>query len=103
MVTRKYTLPSGKKIKLGEIKVEAYLRLAEAHSSNLSRLSDELVKATVLEFDGQKVDASSIHKVWADLSNKERELVRRAYSSINHTSEEEEKSFFDTEEVEIVA
>lgn len=103
MIKKTYTLPSKRKVTLREIRTEEYIRIAELHSKAPARMFEELVKITVVAFDDVDVTASTINKLWSDLSAKDKELIKAAYGRINHASEEESKDFFDSEETEIVA
>jgi hypothetical protein len=74
----------------------------ERAGMKLAKLGGELVKQSIVAFDGVPVDwaVDGVNAVWNKLDPKARDLITSAYNRLHQTTEEEAQSFFATEKVE---
>lgn len=106
MATYTYTIPEkyrgGEKpatVTLKKLRGEDQEMAIDRAGMKLAKLGGELVKQSIVAFDGQPVDWSTdgVNTVWNQLDPKARDLITSAYNRLHQTTEEEAQSFFATE------
>lgn len=108
-VRRTYTIPTdlqregmAKKVTMYELSAKEEQQASARGMFNMVKATHEAAKASIGKFDGKRVDNSEgdVDEYWEACGPQVRALLCAAYEKMHGTDTKQEKSFFDSVEVE---
>jgi len=108
--TNEYTIPASlrgegipEKIGLRPLTAEQEIQASKVGGFNLMKAQYEAVKRAIVELDGKpaKFADGEVDILWDKMSPRLRALLVAAYSKLTTASEEEEASFFGSEQMKV--